>query len=172
MEMKRATVILAFVLSMGTLLAQQGPPPAGPGWRAPHWDALKSYLQLSDKQVQDLTALLTSLRETVKPIHEQIRTEQKQLKQEMGKTSPDSSLVAQSMVEVKNLRSQIKAKRDGLQPQLLALLSDSQKSQLATLQQALTVEQVAHQAAALGLIEAPQDHSEPAGLRGGRRGRP
>jgi Spy/CpxP family protein refolding chaperone len=132
---------------------------------------LKSYLQLSDKQVQDLTALLTSFRDTVKPIHEQIRTDQKQLKQEMDKASPDSSVVAQLLVKVKNLRNQIKAKRDGLQPQLLALLSDSQRSQLAALQQALTVEPAAHQAAALGLIEAPQDHSQAAGLKGGRRGR-
>jgi Spy/CpxP family protein refolding chaperone len=170
--MKRAISILIFGLSIGTLLAQSSPPVAGPHMAAPRWDALKSFLQLTDTQVQDLTALLTSFRDTVKPTHQQIMTDRKQLKKEMDKASPDSTLVAQLMVEVKNLRSQIKAKRDGLQPQILAVLTDSQKGQLASLQQALSLQPAAHQAAALGLIEAPQDQSDAMEFGGRWKGRP
>jgi len=154
--MKKTTVFLALVLSIGTALAQQGPPPGGPGWGAARLDALKTFLQLSDSQVQSITALRTSLRATVKPIREQIMTKEQELKQEMAKASPDSAIVAQLMVDVKNLRSQIKTARSGQQPQLLALLTDAQKSSLANLQQALSLQQAAHQAAALGLIDAPQ----------------
>jgi hypothetical protein len=133
---------------------------------------LKSFLQLSDKQVQDFTALLSSFRDTVKPIHEQIMAKQKQREQEMAKASPDPSVVAQLMVDVKNLRTQIKSKRDELQPQMLAILSDSQRGQLAALQQALSLQQAARQAAALDLIEAPQNNtSEDAGFGEGWRGR-
>ena len=169
--MKRTTAFLAFVLSIGTALAQQGPPPGGPGWGAPNLDALKTFLQLSDSQVQGITALQTSFRATVKPIHDQIMTKEQELKQEMAKASPDSAVVAQLMVDIKNLRSQIKTGRDGQQPQLLALLNDTQKSSLANLQQALSLQQAAHQAAALGLIDAPQgEHFGGPGFGGMRHG--
>ena len=170
--MKKNTAVLTFVLSLGVLLAQPGPPTAGPHWGMPRLDALKSFLQLSDKQVQDFTALLSSFRDTVKPIHEQIMAKQKQREQEMAKASADPSVVAQLMVDVKDLRTQIKSKRDELQPQMLAILSDSQRGQLAALQQALSLQQAARQAAALGLIEAPQNNtSEDTGFGEGWRGR-
>jgi hypothetical protein len=169
--MKKMTIVMAFVLSIGTLLAQQGPPFRGPRPGNPPLDALKSYLQLNDKQVTDLTALLATFRDTVKPIHEQIMAKEKELRQEMGKASPDSSLVAQLMVDVKNLRGQIKSKRSELSPQLLALLSDTQKGLLSNLQQALSIAQAAHQAAALGLIEGPANAPfDGEGFGGGRRG--
>jgi Spy/CpxP family protein refolding chaperone len=178
--MKKTTVLLAFVLSIGTVLAQQGPPPMGPGWGpppggpawgAPNLDALKTFLQLSDQQVQSITALQTSFRDAVKPIHEQIMTKQEELRQEMAKASPDSAVVAQLMVDAKNLRSQIKTKRDEQRPQFLALLSDAQKISLSNLQQALSLQQAAHQAAALGLIDAPQgEHFGGPGFGGMRRG--
>jgi len=161
MKMK-SVAILSFVMSIGTLLAQASPLPSGSRWGTPNLDALKSFLLLSDQQVQDLTALQATFRDTVKPIYQQIMTDQKQLKQEMGKASPDSSVMAQLLADIKNLRSQIKSKRDGLQPQMLALLSDSQKGQLANLQQALSLQQAAHQATALGLVEAPQQNSSRA----------
>ncbi|MFN8007432.1 MAG: periplasmic heavy metal sensor [Terriglobia bacterium] len=167
--MKRWTSLLVFTLSLGTLLAQDPSAPSGPPWGPPSFDALKTFLQLTDKQVQDLTALQTSFRDAVKPIHEQIRTKEKDLHTEMGKGSPDSALVAQLLVDIKGLRSQIKSKRDELRPQLLALLSDSQKNSLATLQQALTLQQTAHQAARLDLIDGPQTGSGPGPGFGGMR---
>jgi Spy/CpxP family protein refolding chaperone len=154
-KMKRIMVVLAFWLSIGTLLAQQGPPPMGPRGGMAQVDALKSFLQLTDAQVTDLKGLLTSFRDATKPIHEQIMTKQKSLKDELAKATPDSAVVAQLMVDMKSLRNQIKTKHDELRPQLLALLTDPQKTSLATLQQALTQQQAAHQAVALGLLEAP-----------------
>jgi uncharacterized membrane protein len=109
--------------------------------------------------VQDLTALQGSFRDSVKPIHQQIMTDQKQLRQEMSKASPDSGVMTQLLTDMKNLRNQIKTKRDGLQPQMLAVLSDAQKSHLTNLQQALSLQQAAHQATGLGLVEAPQQNS-------------
>jgi uncharacterized protein (DUF342 family) len=169
--MRKAITILALILGAGTLLAQKDGPAMGSSG-APRLDALKSFLQLSDKQVQDLTALLTSLRDSVKPVHEQIAAKKMELKQEMDKTSPDSGAVAQLMVDIKNLQSQIKTKRDELRPQLIALLSDSQKTALTTLQQALSLQQAALEAAASDLIEAPpHDGSAVSGLADEWRGR-
>lgn len=169
--MKKPIIVIAFLLSTGALMAVQGPPPAGPGSRTPRLDALKSYLQLSDKQVQDITSLLSSFRSTVQPIHQQIMTKQQSLKQEMAKASPDSNVVAQLLVDIKNLKSQIKTQRDGLRPQMLALLSDVQKNSLSALEQALSLQQAAHQAAALDMIEGPQDNaSSPEGFARGWRG--
>lgn len=167
--MKKTTLLLAFVLSIGTVLGQQGPPSDGPGWGGAHLDALKTFLQLSDQQVQSITALQTSFRDAVRPIHQQIMSKNQELKQEMAKAAPDSAVVAQLMVDIKNLRNQIKTARDGQQPQLLALLNDAQKGSLANLQQALSLQQAAHQAAALGLIDAPKD-AFPGGPGFGRMG--
>src|SRR3974377_2173924 len=99
--MRKSFALLTFVLSVGTLLADQGSSPAAPGPKASRLDALKSYLQLSDQQVQDMTPLLTTFRTSVQPIHQQIMTDQTQLKQELVKSSPDSNVVAQLLVDVK-----------------------------------------------------------------------
>jgi hypothetical protein len=168
--MKLSTIVLAFGLSVGMLFAQDVPPPGGHPWGPPNFDALKSYLQLSDAQVTSLTALQTSFRDAAKPIHQQIMAKEKDLRTEMAKASPDSTLVAQLLVDIKNLRSQIKANRDALQPQALAILTDAQKSSLAALQQALSLQKTAHEAVALGLIAAPQNSEGGLGFGFGRRG--
>ena len=169
--MKPWITILAFTLSLGTLRAQDAPTPGGHPWGPPNFNELKSFLQLSDKQVSDLTTLQTSFRDAVKPIFQQIRSKEMDLKTEMGKGTPDSTLVAQLLVDIKGLKSQVQSKRDELRPQLLALLSEPQKSSLATLQQALTLQRTAHQAAGLDLIDGPKiDPGAGPGFGGMRKG--
>jgi len=54
---------------------------------------------------------------------------------------------------------------------MLALLSDVQKNSLSTLEQALSLQPAAHQAAALDMIEGPQDDAHgPGGFARGWRG--
>jgi chromosome segregation ATPase len=154
--MKAITSFLALVLTVGTVMAQQPQPAKGAPPAGARLEALKSYLQLSDRQVQDITAQLAAFRDSVKPIREEMMAKRKDLRAEMSKSSPDATVATKLKNDLKDLQSQVSSKRDELKPQLLAILNDSQKESLASLEQALKVRQAANQAAALGLIDAPQ----------------
>jgi hypothetical protein len=126
--MKLVTPLLAVVLG-SALLAQQGMA-ADRLSRGPRLEALKSYLTLSDHQVETLTAVQRSLMEATRSIHEQIATKQKELREEMAKSEPSASVAGQLMADAKALRSQIDAKRDEFRTQTRAVLNDQSNRRL------------------------------------------
>ncbi|MCL4794336.1 MAG: periplasmic heavy metal sensor [Bryobacteraceae bacterium] len=155
------TILATFALS-GLLLAQgpgQGPRAGG---QPPAPDALKTFLELTDAQVQQLVELRRSLPDTVKPFAEQIREKNQALREEMQKTNPDPAVVGKLMVEMKAIREQIHAEHAKLNDQAKALLTDAQKAKLAELEAAQKLAPAIRQAVGFGLID---------GLTGaGRRG--
>jgi Spy/CpxP family protein refolding chaperone len=156
--MKIKTILLATVLSAGSLLAQPGPP-HGDGMRGPgaNLDALKSVLELTDQQVTDLKAAQkTFFTDQVKPIMEQIREKREALRTEMQKESPNSSVVGQLQVEVADLAKQIQAKREAQAAQTRASLTDAQKAKLTQLEEAAKLLPAVHEAQALGLVSPPE----------------
>jgi chromosome segregation ATPase len=156
--MKIVTPLLAVVLG-SVLLAQQGMP-ADRLSRGPRLEALKSYLSLSEQQVETLSAVQRSLTEATRSIHEQIASKQKELREEMAKSEPSASVAGQLMADTKALRSQIDTKRDEFRTQTRAVLNDQQKAALSALETALSLQQAARQAVAINLLEAPEG-SEP-----------
>lgn len=169
--MKR--ILLTTVLLAGTLMAQG--PGFGPGPRAPRADApgvarvpdaLKTYLNLTDDQVQKLVDARKSVAEANKPIFEQIREKSQALREEMQKDTPDAAKVGQLMVDIKALRTKLRDGRGDVNSAALAVLTDAQKALLPALDQALKLGPAARQAAALGLVAAPEP-PEGAGLGAG-----
>jgi chromosome segregation ATPase len=157
--MKIVTPLLAVVLG-SALMAQQGMAAD----RGPRLEALKSYLGLSDQQVETLTAVQRSFMEATRSIHEQIAAKQKELREEMAKSEPSASVAGQLMADAKALRSQIDAKRDEFRTQTRVVLNDQQRIALSALETALSLQQAARQAVAINLLEAPEG-TEP-GPRG------
>lgn len=158
------TILATFALS-GLLLAQGPGPGPRPGGQPPVPDALKTFLELTDAQVQQLVELRRSLPDTVKPFAEQIREKTQALREEMQKTNPDPAVVGKLMVETKAIREQIRAEREKLNDQAKALLTDAQKAKLAQLEAAQKLAPAIRQAIGFGLIDGP------AGAGAGRGGR-
>ena len=156
--------LILMSLALAGLTFAQGPAP-GPGQQGPRGPivpaALKTYLALSDTQVQALIDLRKTQAEENKPILEQIRTKAEALREEMNKTSPDPAVVGKLMVEMKQLRESLKEGRGEVNPAAVAILTPEQQAKLKALSDALTLAPAANQAAGLGLIARPDP---PAGL--------
>jgi Spy/CpxP family protein refolding chaperone len=154
--MKFKAILVAAVLSAGTLLAQTGPIKRGPRGEA-NLDALKQFLELSDQQVEELKAARKDFfANEVRPTMEQIREKRLALREEMQRESPNAAIVGQLQVEIAELGNQIKEKQAGQAEQLRGMLTDTQRTKLAELEQAASLLPAMHQARALSLLEAPE----------------
>ena len=165
--MKIVTLSLT-ALVCGTMLAQ-GPPFEGAERRGePRGEQLKMFLELTGEQMDQLKGLGQSSRESLMPLLQEMRQKKTQLRDAMEQESPDSAYVGQMIVDLKELREQLKAKRAENRDQALALLTPSQIDALGSLKQAMELGPAAHQAVRMNLLEGPD---RPFGRMGPRRGR-
>ena len=165
--MKIVTLPLA-ALVCGTMLAQ-GPLSDGAERRGgPRGEQLKVFLELTGEQIDQLKGLRQSSREMVMPLLQEMRQKQGELRDAMEQQSPDSAYVGQMIVDLKELREQLKAKRAENRDQALALLTPSQIDALDSLKQAMELGPAAHQAVRMNLLEGPD---RPFGRMGPRMGR-
>jgi Spy/CpxP family protein refolding chaperone len=162
--MKFAGLTLSALLFAGTIFAQRGPSARFPGAGGGAFQALKTYLNLSDAQVSNLTAVERAMRDALKPLAQELASKTKTLRDENQKTTPDPSVIAQLKQDIAGLRDQIQTQRAGFQKQLKSYLNPDQLASLAKLDEVLRLVPVAHAAAALDLIDSPE------GFAGGRMG--
>ncbi len=162
--MKRFAV--AFVLTAALALAQ-GPggrfhrmTAGGPGPRVASTDQVKAYLSLTDAQVTQLQQIEQDERTANQSVHQQIADKETALQTALGGTSPTAAELGNLLLDIKNLRAQIKQNRDKSQTQAVALLNDAQKPKLQALQDASSLEPAIRQATMLNLITPP---TPPAG---------
>jgi Spy/CpxP family protein refolding chaperone len=152
--MKIATVSLAMLLSIAVVFAQQGPFGGGPRMGAVQTDQLKSFLNLSDQQLQDLKNVQTSFRDAAHPLMQQIREKAQTLRQTLQQDS--NADVTQLKADLASLQNQVKGLRAQYRSQAQGLLTEEQKTTLATLQKALDLIPTVHQAIGLNLLEGPE----------------
>jgi Spy/CpxP family protein refolding chaperone len=171
--MKITTMSLAALLCAGALLAQQGSPKWGQRPNGAPTDKVKAFLNLTDQQVQDLTAVQVSFRQAARPLRQQMEEKAKAQRQASAQNPVDSALVTQLQADLASLRTQQQSLHATYRTQALNILSDQQKTGLANLQQALDLMPAAHQAAGLNLLELPQGfQGGPGARRFGRGPRP
>lgn len=176
--MKRLSVMV--VALAGVLLAQG---PGGPEFRrnnmapraqrmvmAANADALKQYLSLTDAQVTQLKDLRRQEAESLRPTMEQIRSKRQQLGEAVRAQSPDSALIGQLTVDIKNLTASLKSARTDLSAKAQAVLTPDQKTKLAALDEARKLMPAAGQATALGLLAPLENAAGMAGAGGPRMG--
>ena len=173
--MKLFILTLAAMIGAAGLAAQA--PMIAPNHEPPTPDALQNYLQLTDLQVTDLTAVNAALREAVHPIRQQIREKQHELRGELRQEVPNTGLVGQIEVDIKNLKNEAAAIRADFMVQSRALLTSDQVAALGALENALSLVAPATQAVRANLIEPQEDfhfergrrHSRSRGRMGGER---
>jgi Spy/CpxP family protein refolding chaperone len=118
-------------------------------------EALKSYLGLTDAQVEQMRTLRKQRAEEMQAQSAKVRAKALELRQLVQSASPDAAKVGALTLELKQLRETTAASRSGLSDQVKAILTADQKAKLAALEEAVKLGPAARQAVALGLVDAP-----------------
>lgn len=161
--MKR--VLLATALCAAAALAQ-GPGGANAPARTPSFDSLKTYLALTDAQVTSLTQLRTQQRTELETLRPSIREKQQAVQTELEKTAPSAATLGQLMIDVKNARAQTTTIAARYRTQAQAVLTDAQRTKLASLDQVAQLRDEVREAMAAGLLAPPTNAAGVGAVRG------
>jgi Spy/CpxP family protein refolding chaperone len=152
----RLTILMA---TAACLLAQ----PPGP----PSIDALKTYLNLTDSQVQALQQMQQQERQTNRTTFQKMRQSQANLDDLMQKGGADAATAGRLLLEIQDLQASLSKTHGTFSAQAANTLTVDQKTKLKTLQDAMALMPAIHQAAALGLLAPPQGAGAATRFRGG-----
>ena len=160
-------------LTAAVLLAQTAPAQVAPGRGAQRGQgvaAVRNFLSLTDQQVQQLLQLSRQEQEALQPLREQIREKTQALNAARKAATPNPGAIGQLVIDLQNLREQVRTSNEGFRTKAVALLDAGQQEKLTRLQQAATMaartRQAVNGATALNLLLPPL----PA--RAGGRGTP
>lgn len=159
---------------LGVALAQMpGGGPRGPmgpgrmqGAQAPvvQFTELKSYLNLTDAQVQQIQQAQKQTATDLQAIFTQVQDKQKALRALLDGGTTDAAAVGKLMLEINALHKQIQQAATTRQTTALSFLTGDQKTKLKSLEDALKLQPAIHQAMALGLLTPPQGAQGPRGM--------
>ena len=153
-KLKQLTALAACSLFLaGSAGAQQ--PPAPPNPRRSPDEALKTILDLSDAQLQQLKDLRESVNQKRQENQTEIRRLQQKQRDLLQTSPPDKIALADILVQQEKLRKQIEDQNKAFRDTALTLLTASQKEKVAQIQAALQLVRDAGPLAQFGLIEGP-----------------
>ncbi len=132
---------LVLPLICGVLLAAQTPD-------------LKTVMNLSDNQIQSLTAIQQQKAQALAPMVQGLQQRQQAL-QQMLDSNPDPAAVLRLVLEINAIGHQIQQTAAAFQQQAQNVLRPEQQAQLGPLAEVLKLHTAAQQAVGLGLLNAP-----------------
>ena len=147
---KAAIALVAISLSSSAVLAQEGP---RRGRRGPQTEQLEQHLGLTADQAEALKESRHRHGQQVRELQREIFGKRRETNTELQSDNPNTSVVAQHLVDIEGLNKQLKSLRDEFRSQALETLSDEQKQALAALEQAKALQPAIRQAAMFGLLE-------------------
>ena len=138
------------VTAMATCLAQ------GPGAPlSPRFDELKTYLGLTDSQIQSLQQLQTQQGQAMQAIHQEIQQKQTALRDALKAGSTDAAALGRLLLDIENLRKRIEQGQTSYQDQARNVLSETQKTKLKALEEAAKLREEIQEATMLRLLTPP-----------------
>ncbi|KDA53455.1 hypothetical protein EG19_04410 [Thermoanaerobaculum aquaticum] len=99
-------------------------------------EAVARFLQLTPEQVTQWEALLTTLRETVAPLEEQLRGLEGQLAELLKQENPDAAAVGALVIQIKGVREAIAQAHRQYVNGFEAMLTSEQTAKLRFIRQA------------------------------------
>jgi hypothetical protein len=153
--MKLPTTIL---LAGALLLGQSN---SAPILVAPNYTALKTYLNLSDSQLQSLENVQNSRNQAVQAIYSQISQKYMALNSLLSSGSGTAAQLGQFLLDIQALQKQVPTTDTPYKMQARNVLTADQMAKLPTLSQALQLQTTAWQAIGLLLIDSPTPSGAP-----------
>jgi len=154
------------VAALATCLGQ-GPGPGnrpGQGARQPSFESLKTYLSLSDTQVQGLTQLLQQQRESMTALQQEIAQKQRELRTQSQSGTADPAVIGRLHLELQALQKRAQEARASLTTQATNTLTPDQKTKLQALEAAAGLQDEIRQATMLHLLTPPGQTGPGAGI--------
>ncbi len=148
--MTPARMLPILAIAMG--LAAQTPPA----------DALKTYLNLQDAQIQTLQQIRRQQMQAAQSALSELAAKQKALRDQLEAGSTDAAALGKLLLEAEAARKRVQQIHDAYRAQAVGVLTAEQKTKLAALEQAQKLAPAIAEATALGLLNPP----EMPGLRG------
>ena len=136
--MKRTLTLFALVLIIAAVAVAAPParPAAGPGGPPPRGEAgilspeqLAEFLGLTDAQKDQARLLADTMRGTIAPLRDQLRTNREQV--EAAVDAGNAQHAGELLIASKALRDQVKAARDTFKTSFEAMLTTEQKAKFA-----------------------------------------
>lgn len=157
--MKRLLIPVLTLALAATLSAQFGPGPRGPrpdGDRPqgppPAILQLAEFLALDQTQLETLAQIQRTYREAVRDNLRAIADKRRQAGENLASDSPDATLIGQLLVQAKQMEDAVRSREDELIQQTQAVLNDSQKTKLSSLERMVPYQTEIREAQSLGLL--------------------
>jgi uncharacterized membrane protein len=162
-----STLVLSAQVGFGRraprIAGEEGSPPA------PRLGQLTEFLGLDDAQLEAITQVRSDYRNAVGENMKTIGEKRRQAFESLASDSPDATLIGQLLVEAKDLEDSVKGREGEFIAKIQAVLTDSQKAQLATLEKMAPYQTEIREGQSLGLL--PGEDGE-VHLQGGGPGGP
>jgi Spy/CpxP family protein refolding chaperone len=125
-----------------------------------NFNEITNYLNLTDSQLQSLTAIQSSKNQAQQTVFKSISQKQRRIDALLEKDGSDAAEIGQLSIDIHQLRKQSMEMFDPYHRQALALLTQEQQAKLAKLSEALQLNTAAYEAVTLSLV-APQKPAQP-----------
>jgi len=116
-------------------------------------DQIKTALDLTDRQFNELNDVRTAYNEKVKELSTKMRELEKQRREAMRASGADPVLVGSIALQIQSLQQQIQDENKAYREHALSVLTASQREKVEDIQEAVKLAQQAGALAAYGLLE-------------------
>jgi Spy/CpxP family protein refolding chaperone len=157
--------MLKRILAITAFAAITVPAQTPPG--QPDFSSIRTYLNLSDTQLQGLQQIQTQSRTANQTVMQEIAAKQQALQTALAATPPNAATIGGLMIEIQALRKKITDSNATLTQQASNILTPDQKTKMAALSAAQQLQDEIHQAVALHLLAIPD---RPQGVGAGPGG--
>ncbi|MBS1834983.1 MAG: Spy/CpxP family protein refolding chaperone [Acidobacteria bacterium] len=170
MNFKQSVAIATVSAALATL-AVAAPAQASDKKTQRNFDALKSYLSLSDSQVTAIQEARKAQREQMKAEFPQLQAKHKAMQDALQSGTADATTLGNMLLDTQAARKKVQAERQAAHEQLLSTLTPDQKTKLDELK-GKRGDAAARQAMRLGLLMPDRANASGAakGFRRGGRG--
>ena len=153
MQLKRLAALAACLVLVSRPASAQEPPRPNP--RPSPDEAIKTILDLSDSQLQQIKDLRASFNQNQQDIRTQMRELQQKRRDILQSSPPDAGALAALIIQEENLRKQTQDENKAFRDTALTLLTASQKEKVTAIQEALKLVRDAAPLMRFGLLEGP-----------------
>jgi Spy/CpxP family protein refolding chaperone len=149
-------LVLIFALALSAQFGpgHRSPRIAGeePGPRGPRLSQLADFLELDQTQLESIAAVQQSYREAVRDNMQAIAEKRRQASESLASDSPDATLIGQLLVAAKQLEDSVRSREGEFIAQTQAVLTEAQKTKLASLESMIPFQAEIREAQGLGLL--------------------
>jgi Spy/CpxP family protein refolding chaperone len=154
--MKSLIAVMAFSLlwSAGTVCAQEAPLPVPPRQQR-GVEALKSFLDLTERQFNELQDVQTAYRAKVQEISQRMRDLDRQRREAMQASGADPTRIGSMALEIQGLQQQLQEEQRVYRENARSILTAAQREKVDQVEEAMKLMQYSGALAAYGLLQAP-----------------